>query len=288
MRKPIFIQDLWSEVASIYDAYVTRTQNKWLEDFISEEQTLLEEAVLDTLADKADKKVSIMEVGCGTGRNLVQCALSKRVMNRTEYMIGIDSAKGMVAAAFDKKSELDRLGLFSKAAADKIIFLLLDAQCLTNYFYNGRINMSTVASSGDNGKALTKIIAKRFDTSRKIVCNLLNTMGVMKLDTRKTVVREMLQSIGYNDKVLLSVFDADYMPTYAPALYKSIEKIVGDFRAEEAFDFKKFEFFTKKPYYSHWFTEQEIIDLVTSAGGICTRVSKIKAGGHFLFCQKQP
>ena len=287
MRKPVSIQDLWSEVASIYDTYVTRTQNEWLEDFMGEEQTLLEQAVLDTLADNADKKVSVMEVGCGTGRNLVQCALSKWVMNRTEYMIGIDSAEGMVVAAVEKKGELERLGLFPKAA-DKIVFLLLDGQYLTNYFHNGKIDMNTVASSGGNGKELTKIIAKRFDASGKIVCNLLNTMGVMELGMRKTVVREMLQSVGCDDKVLLSVFDADYMLTCAPALYKSIERIVGDFTVEEAFDFKKFEFHTKKPYYSHWFTEQEIIELVASAGGICTRVSKIKAGGHFLVCQKQP
>lgn len=288
MRKHIIVQDLWSEVASIYDTYVTRTQNEWLENFMSEEQALLEETVLHTLANNADRKASIMEVGCGTGRNLVQCALSKKVMNGTEYLIGIDSAKGMVATAVDKRSELERFGLFPKAAADKIIFLLLDAQRLTNYFYDGKINTNAVLSYGENGKELSKIVAKRFDASTKIMCNLLNTVGVMELGMRKKVVGEMLQSVGYEDKVLLSVFDADCMLTYAPALYKSLERIVGDFRAEEAFDFKKFEFHTKKPYYSHWFTEQEIVNLVTSVGGICTRVRKIKAGGHFLICRKQP
>lgn len=261
---------VWNKKASIYDRYVTRTRNHSLRHYISKEQELLDEYLEKVIARHPERKISIFEIGSGTGRTLLSYIKKPNILRNVEYLIGIDEAPAMYNISKFKLTEKSAFVNSSKMF-DRFIFLNLRAEETAKYFERGHILLEKFLSDNING-CLAKIEERKFNESIKVVIILLNTLGVIK-ETRQLVLRNMVRIAGTSGRVVVSVFNAAAFRKRAQAIYDSIKNIVGKFNLDD-FNFERFEFATG-PYYSHWFDRNEVRDMMKKAGCTKTRVESI-------------
>ncbi|MCK4478178.1 methyltransferase domain-containing protein [Candidatus Bathyarchaeota archaeon] len=264
-RKRSGTRNIWEQKASIYDRYVTRTRNKLLRFYLTKEQNFLDDYLRRVITQKAKRKISIVEIGSGTGRTLLYYAKKPNIINNVEYMIGIDNALAMHNISKFKLTEM--AGSFNNSdLLQKYVFLNLNAEELSKYFDNGRILLGKLIDDNIDD-CIAKIDERKFNDSVKVVINLLNTLGVIK-NTKPLVLHNMVKIAGTDGRVVVSVFDGAKFEEHAQDIYKSIRNIVGKFDLDD-FDFDKTEF-ASASYYSKWFTFQEAKNFMEKAG--CTKI----------------
>lgn len=271
-------KSIWDKAAAIYDEYVTDTSHSFLRNFMKEEQELLDKAITDVA--RQSSKISLVEVGCGTGRTLFSYATKPHILTKIEYVIGIDNSKAMIDIAKLKKGELVRRRVLT-ADAPEILFFLMEGEELSQYFCQGKVMMEALRRDFLLKEQLRREFdEKRYAASTKIVCNLLNTLGVVEEDSRAAMVKNMVKALGPKDKIVISVLDANCFVEEAPVLYKTLEPLVGYFN-QTAF-INELHIFKTDTYYSHWFTKEEVIDLLTQAGCQGISIEHMQVGGHFV------
>lgn len=274
-------EDVWELKAGVYDPLVTDTEYKFLRDFMEREQRLLEAVAGQIVAE--GRSVTIVEIGCGTGRTLFDFTKNSALIARTDYLIGIDNSRAMVKLARNKRDMFVHQRMLAGTVRSSVLFLEAHGQTLSRHMSGGQV----VAESGfhevGEDDVLKTFDARKFERSTKIYCCLLNTLGVLQEGTRRQILSNMIAAAGPGDRLVISVFDAEAFKREASGLYKHIQALVGDFE-KEAFSWETAEFETPS-YYSHWFKSEEITGVLKE--GRCTdiTVQPIDSGGHFIACK---
>ena len=93
--------NVWEINAPAYDRYVTKSDYPFLRTFIDAEEDLLREVVA-----QFQGPVSIIEVGSGTGRTLLEYAKHPHDSNHVLYLIGVDNSHGMIRVARSTRETL--------------------------------------------------------------------------------------------------------------------------------------------------------------------------------------
>lgn len=234
---------VWNRVAPYYDRWVTKTQNRLLTEYQTIEEKHLFHLIKSSLL-KDD--ISIVEIGCGTGRlffQIIKNKLDENISNEIKFSIGIDISRNMIQAAIKNFQDANK-HIINKWE-NKMIFFNIDARN---------------ASKGLM-KRMDKNAYLEFLGTRKIVVCMLNTLGIIYPADRINIINEMAKIAGKDGKIFISVFNAELFEKKANGIYKSLTGIVGKFNNNTVFDIKNHDF-KNKDYYSHWFLENEIMNLV--------------------------
>jgi SAM-dependent methyltransferase len=274
----------WNEGASEYDSLVSRTNYRPLKDFMDMEQELLRKQI--RLIARGGAPVVVVEIGSGTGRSLFELASNTDISDSVEYFIGIDNAERMNTVA--------NLHLRSRNGSPhrserKFVFLTMDAENMNRFFSMGQVNKAPLQRKYPRQTSVRDLNTSQFDASRKVFCCLLNTIGVMAPEVRQAVVRAMAAAGSAGDIVALSVFDASDFRRDAFALYSTLTPLVMDFE-EANIDVGNNDFETPI-YFSHWFTDEEAVELLRSAGLVAVKAHPIgvrELPGHFCVGQVPP
>lgn len=117
-------------------------------------------------------------------------------------------------------------------------------------------------------------------THPKLVCCVMNTLGILEPDTRFAVLAEIAKLLENGDSYMLTVFNRAYFADAIRDFYQANPELCGrvephhyniqsgDLRVDET------------GYYSHWFDLQEFISLLTTAG---LRNFQVRSFGVALF-----
>lgn len=264
----------WKIKARFYDKLVTETKDKMLKKFIINEEEKLDNSLDNIISETSNRPISLIEIGSGTGRTLFSYITKEKLWTHFIYLIGIDNSAAMFEISVGKLEDIKKSFLLrskKKEIDQKYIFLLMDVLDMNKYFRNGQIDVNALEKVGIND-FIRKLNTAKYGNSLKVVCCLLNTIGVIigpngvekAAEARQIAINNMVTATGPGGKIIISVFSADSFISKAPKLYKSIEKLTGKFD-ENAFNKESFEFKTKG-YYSHWFKKEEIMDMMKMAG----------------------
>jgi len=272
---------IWQTVAPIYDRWVTLTKNRMLRLYINKEQELLDNYLAWILARNPEKRISILEIGSGTGRTLLCYAHKPTLIERMEYLIGIDNAPAMYDIAKYKLSqEASVLNHVENGShiISKYVFLKMEAKKLSRYFYRGRVDARRLELEIEE-EPVGILDEEKYNRSIKVVINMLNTLGVIK-QSKSTVLRNMVMAAGPEGRIVVSVFNGKAFRDHAEDIYTSIRNIVGKFDKDD-FDYSSNEF-ASQSYYSHWFTRTEIEGMMERAGCSNIRTKEIDNIGLFV------
>lgn len=275
---PDEFEDVWDKNANDYDTLVSRNSKMpFLREFI-----LREDELLGDLIARMSQSVALVEFGSGTGRTIEHLATSPEMTQKLSVIVGIDNAPRMLEVARRKR---ERLELEQR---QRIFYLELDGSHAERIFWNGRAQLGRVS---DEGQAKSSPFPQQtYERGDRVICCLLNTLGVLDTTTRAALVSSMLTAATADDYLVLSVFAQSAFSDHARPLYRHISKLVGSQTIpDSAFDDRLAEF-RSGAYFSHWFKEDELRSLVDSAGGYVERSEEIRLGGlmigHFLVFRK--
>jgi hypothetical protein len=291
----------WDHIATRYTELVTQNANKieFLDQYSKREKQIIGDH-LRTLADQGHE-LTLVEVGCGDGRALLSYVPSE-LANRTAYVLGLDYAPAMISAA---EKELARHQMMGerirpdvRKLVDKTAFFQLNAEKLRRFFNDGRLDavetLLEASSSADEGS----LDPNTYGASRKVFCCLLNTIGVIEpVERRVAVLTTMLACLGIDDTLMVTVFAAERFEVEAKALYGDLEEMINATIEDVQFDQNTATFRVDGTpgYYSHWFEERELHELVNDAteplvkeGRIFdpVRVEQMGNGGYFVLVQR--
>jgi hypothetical protein len=276
---PDEFEDVWDKNANDYDALVSRQAKlTFLREFIVREDELLAELIA-----RMSQNVALVEFGSGTGRTIEHLIDSPELAEKLSVIVGIDNAPRMLEVARGKRER--RLTLDQRG---RIFYLELDGSHAERVFWNGRALLGRVSDEGQpKNVPFPQEIYERGD---RVICCLLNTLGVLDATTRAALVSSMLTAATANDYLVLSVFAQSAFSEHAGPLYRHISKLVGSRTIpDSAFDDRLAEF-RSGAYFSHWFKEDELRSLVEGAGGYVERAETITSGertiGHFVVVRK--
>jgi len=216
--------DAWNDMSSEYDDNVEGNFDSVISGYISEEIKITSNLCKKII--KPDVRYTIIDMGSGTGRVLF--ALRSILGNSLSYC-GLDVSQSMIQLSKNKQSGME---------GDDISFLNYDA---TNPAIDGLFD----------------------DDSVKITLCMYNTVGVMDVNKRQQFFDNMIRLAGKNGLVLISAFNGDDFSFAAPKMYVPMKKMIKQID-EDSFDEEKLAFKNKLGYYSQWFTQNQLLELLHS------------------------
>lgn len=258
---------IWNKAAKDYDTYVTHSKKRLLLCYIEKEREFISK-MIQKVKDVSSRNVTIFEVGCGTGRIAFDIINNQNLAKSIDYIIGIDNAEEMVRAANDILFE--RLRMPNNSDYKKILFSLMDALEMNNYFYDGKIDLSKVKRNGLL-KLCHQIDPDKYNQSIKLAVLALNTLGSFRPQTRGEVIKSMKNLVGQDGFVIVSVFSAKDFKYVAKQIYTSMLPLVGATNESDLeFDIdkkkKKYVFLTNSGYFSEWFTRKALLRFLKIVG----------------------
>lgn len=274
--------NIWELNARAYDQYVTDTVYPFLRTFLEREHELLLETIRQVVS--AAGAASVIEVGSGTGRALLRLAETDVPW---AALVGVDNAHEMIDVARENRE--------NRSWPDDAVqpaFLCLDGTQLNDYFPAGAVDVDRLSSSAPRDE-IELLHASQLAVTPRVICNLLNTLGVVDAINRRKLIRAMLRSAQSTDRLVISVFDAAAFSTEARGLYRRISAIVGGGMQapnripDQAFDDERADFAYLTPdgrsqYYSHWFNGGELEQLLASEDCKIDQNHSISGFGHFI------
>jgi SAM-dependent methyltransferase len=274
--------NVWQKKAHVYDKNVnTFAKDEVLRLYIRKEQEMLDGYIAWVIDRNPTRKISILEIGSGTGRTLLSYTRKPELMQRVDYLIGIDDAYAMCEIAkykLEKEFPMINHNEHGLTSSLKCLFLSMKAERLSRYFDGGRVDVSKLKSEVDEEQS-ESLNENKYNESLKVVIIMLNTLGVIK-QTKGIVLKNMVRAAGRDGRVVVSVFNGDGFTKNAENIYTSIRNMVGKFSKAD-FDYSKHEF-SSQSYYSHWFTRAEIEGMMRKAGCTNIRTKEINNIGLFV------
>lgn len=216
----------WNDMSLMYDDNVGNNSDPVISGYISEEIQIISDLCKKVI--KPDVKYTIIDMGSGTGRVLF--SLQNILGNSVSYY-GLDVSESMIQLSKNKQLEMN---------AKNISFLKYDA---------------TNPEIGDLFEG---------DDSVKITLCMYNTVGVIDATLRRQFFDNMTGLAGKNGLALVSAFNGDDFAFAAPELYVPMKEMVRQID-EDSFDGEKLAFKNRLGYYSQWFTQNQILQLLHSA-----------------------
>lgn len=292
---PIAIER-WDHIASRYTRLVTLNANKieFLDQYAERERGTVGE-YFQSIADQGHE-LSVVEIGCGDGRALLSYVPTE-LARSTTYVLGIDYAPAMIAAANRELDHLhaikDRMRADARALVDRTAFFQLNAANMRRHFDDGRLNELEQLLGAVSAGSQLQLDASNYGASRKVLCCLLNTIGVIEpYDRRVSMLESMLSCLGVEDSLIFTVFAAERFAEEAEKLYRDLQEMIDAEVDETQFDVTSATFSVdgSPGYYSHWFTEPELHRLINAAKAPLERegrsfdpvqVQNMGSGGYF-------
>jgi hypothetical protein len=264
-------QDVWTRNASEYDQFVSRTSKlPFLRDYIKQEDDLIE-----SLVKEASRQVTIVEFGSGTGRTLEHLRSTPVADGKVDFFIGIDHSPGMIETS-QRKRDRDR-----SETSRRTYYFSLDGARAQRAFWNGHIRVDESMNDGAH-LARADLDPGRYANTDKIICCLLNTLGVLDTATREAMMSNMVNAAGTNDLIVVSAFAEEAFTHHARVLYPFIRRLVGQPEISEQSYSDDLSEFRAGYYYSHWFGEGELAGIVEHAGGEIIDRQPISSGGDVI------
>jgi ubiquinone/menaquinone biosynthesis C-methylase UbiE len=220
--------EIWDKIASKWDENVSETKNPLLIEYEKAEEKKLFEIIQNRL--RTDD-LTIIEIGCGTGRLLLRIADAKLDAapdtHTIRNFVGVDVSGPMLEIARKNASD----------SGCQIGFVHADA------------------------REVEKIRKAVAENTKVIVFCPLNTLGIFLSEDRPGTIAAMAKLAGINGTVFVSVFNAVAFEKNAYEIYVPVMPMVGQFDRKAALDLKT-NTFRNGDYFSHWFLEGEIRKLV--------------------------
>lgn len=264
-------QDVWTLNARKYDTFVSRTSKlAFLRDYITQEDDIIE-----SLVRQASRQVSLVEFGSGTGRTLEHLRAIPAVCEKVAFFIGLDHSPGMIQVSQHKRDGN------RTAASNRTFYFSLDGAQAQRALWNGQIR---VDKSMNDTAHLEKSAfdPQQYNDSDKVICCLLNTLGVLDAATREAMMGNMINAAGRNDLVVVSAFDDAAFREHARVLYPFIKQLVGHNTISDGSYSDDLSEFRAGYYYSHWFSEEELRQLIEKVGGDITDQRELVSGGDVI------
>ena len=217
--------DAWNDMSSQYDDNVENNSDPVISGYVSEEIRITGELCRKII--KPDVKYTIIDMGSGTGRVLF--SLQKILGDSVSYC-GLDVSESMIQLSKNKQLEMN---------AKDISFLKYDA---TNPAIDDLFD-------GDD--------------SVKITLCMYNTVGVIDATLRIQFFDNMTGLAGKDGLALVSAFNGDDFAFAAPRMYVPMKAMVMQID-KDSFDAEKLAFKNRLGYYSQWFTQNQMLQLLHS------------------------
>ncbi len=215
----------WNDMSSQYDDNVEKNSDPVISGYISEEIRITSDLCKKIM--KPDVTYTIVDMGSGTGRVLF--ALRKIFGNSASYL-GLDVSESMIQLAKNKQFEMN---------ANDVSFLKYDT---TNPEIDDLFD-------GDD--------------SVKIMMCMYNTVGVIDATKRQRFFDGMTRLAGKDGLAMVSAFNGDDFAFAAPRMYVPMKEMVKQIDGD-SFDGEKLAFKNRLGYYSQWFTQNQILQLLRS------------------------
>ena len=216
--------DAWNEMSSDYDSCVENNSDPVISGFIDQEIKLTVNLCKKVILP--NKKYSIIDMGCGTGRVLF--SLQKEFDENVSFY-GFDASEPMIKFSKTKQNGQNMKNIF---------------------FHQFDVTDSKISDFLDTD-------------SIKIPMCMYNTIGVIPPAKRQQFFDNMIRLAGKDGFVLISAFNGDNFSYAAPRIYNPMKKMVKKID-DDSFDEEKVAFRNSLGYYSQWFTKNQILDLLSS------------------------
>jgi hypothetical protein len=209
--------------------------------FLRQEQTHLTDLITQQAA-LGDRKVCVVEIGCATGRTLLEC-IDVCDPASLEYLIGFDSSRDMIQEAVmnlrklkaQSENDTDR-----QDALSRVRLCVLDAESLTRHFVDGSIISPPASPLPGVGlhwnPEETTVESNAYDESRKVFCCMLNTLGDTSDTARIELLETMVRALGVDDVLCLSLFAGESFAWAARDYYARLRDLTRSTEDEERFD----------------------------------------------------
>lgn len=103
-------------------------------------------------------------------------------------------------------------------------------------------------------------------THPKLVCCVMNTLGILEPNTRLAVLAEMSKLLDPTDSYMLTVFNRAHFAEGIQCFYQTSPELCGTVKPDH-YDLQSGDLrVTETGYYSHWFDPRELAALLTGAG----------------------
>jgi len=210
--------DAWDDMSSEYDNCVENNPNHVISNFIDNEIKIISNLCKKFI--QPDKKYTIIDLGCGTGRVLF--SLYGVLGNSVSYC-GLDASESMIQLSKTKQSKLNLPNIS---------------------FQNYDVTDPKIDELFDD------------DTIKIPIC-VYNTVGVIPVSKREQFFDNMKKLSGKNGFVLLSAFNGDDFAFASPQIYTPMKSMVKQID-KDSFDEKKLAFRNSLGYYSQWFKKIQL------------------------------
>jgi SAM-dependent methyltransferase len=213
--------------------------------------TAVYERELDYMRDILKDYAILVEVGCGT------CKFCSSFIDTVSHVVGVDISEEFLE--FARQRSADAFG--------NLTLVNGDATNLENLVRN------------------EKQLPLDFWARRKVVCCVMNTLGIMPDSIRLEVLREMVKVTGDNGHFFLAVFNGDHFRRGVEEFYRTVPHLCGDVQDSDV-NYETTELnIAETGYYSHWFAPAKLEKLVVAAG---LRDYRIEQHGIGLFVTSPP
>lgn len=234
--------DVWENAVVGYDAIVDRLgeTRPYLKNCINLQVGTIEATINDVI-DSPDTSVVCLDVGCGTGSDLLKLADKPAFEEHSNQItcVGVDISTPSIDIANRKAKDM--------GVADNFTFVAADATKLTE---------------------LEDVQAHLNPDKTRIVSCLGNTLGILRGDICTGTIREMCSLIraDTNDRLYWTVWNGEKFDFARDNYYPDIREIAGVI-PPECFNFDTHTVLEPNTdYYSHWWMEDELREILTGHG----------------------
>ena len=210
--------DAWDDMSSEYDNCVENNSNSVISNFIDEEIRII--ANICKKFTEPDKKYTIIDLGCGTGRVLFSLY---GILGDSITYCGLDASEPMIQLSKTKQSKLNLKNIS---------------------FQNYDVTNTKIDELFDND-------------SIKIPMCVYNTVGVIPASKREQFFENMKRLAGKDGFALVSAFNGDDFAFASPQIYHPMKSMVKQIDAD-SFDEEKLAFRNSLGYYSQWFKKNQL------------------------------
>ena len=210
--------DAWDDMSSEYDNCVENNSSPVISNFIEEEIRIISDICKKFI--QPDKKYTIIDLGCGTGRVLFSLY---GILGDSIAYCGLDASEPMIQLSKTKQSKLNLKNIS---------------------FQNYDVTNSKIDELFDND-------------SIKIPMCVYNTVGVIPVSKREQFFENMKRLAGNEGFALVSAFNGDDFTFASPQIYHPMKSMVKQIDAN-SFDEEKLAFRNSLGYYSQWFKKTQL------------------------------
>ena len=210
--------DAWDDMSLEYDNCVENNSSPVISNFIDEEIRIISNICKKFI--QPDKKYTIIDLGCGTGRVLFSLY---NILGDSIIYCGLDASESMIQLSKTKQSKLNLKNIS---------------------FQNYDVTDSQIDKLFD-------------DDSVKIPICVYNTVGVIPVLKREQFFENMKRLAGKDGFALISAFNGDDFAFVSPQIYRPMESMVKQIDSD-SFDEEKLAFRNSLGYYSQWFKKTQL------------------------------